>query len=229
MYQQFLGMDPGQCGAIVLIEPDGKTIARWWTWNAAKHYYRLKNNATTDRPVGSLFDVSKIIAKQITSLPLFTLEGLFEPKPGRGKRILAGSAIKCAEAAGEMLGPLRERVAPVILRPTAAGPFGWRRNVLRLPDNTDADKAESYAVAVCERLAIWPEKGRALGRADERDVTLTKAEEGALAEAFAMARYGILSLQKPALAENGAAQKKRDRLRLKVEKNSPKVTVAVDD
>jgi hypothetical protein len=168
-----LGVDPGAKGAACLRIPGTPTAPIcWWTWTDVVAGYRLRSpDGIVTLP--TQHDVGARIAADVLRLgpPVpCVLEGLFAANQ---------SSIVVAERAGELLGGLRPCLVGQPLRPLAVdrrrGHVGWRRQVLGLPDNTPAARAEAYAVERARRAGWLPRVGG------------THAEEGALAEAGWMA------------------------------------------
>lgn len=185
-----LGADPGQTGAatvVVFRAGEKPTIVSWVSWNPCAGGYKIvtgTNNGIDVKKFSSIHEVAEWYKHFVSPGTKAVVEGLFEG--GYGKRVKKGSGVKCAEAAGELIGPLRERISS-LSRPKATGVGGWRRDVLGLPDATKADRAEELAVAFAAREIAWPEHLSPYGA--KRAVTLPLAVEGAVAEAACMALH----------------------------------------
>lgn len=171
-----LGIDPGLEGGAVLVEPGTAplVVRGAWHWRPHRGAYVLRGVTPQDGVrLASLHDVGVAIARDCADVApdgwRVLLEGLFLHDTSRAARILT-----LAEAAGEVLGPLRSR--GVIERPNAAR---WRGKVLRLKGGTDADVAEAYAVRCVPVLARPPGLG-------------ALADVGHVAEALCLAYYGAV-------------------------------------
>jgi hypothetical protein len=167
-----LGVDPGREGAAVLVAPGVaplRALGAWW-WRPVRGGYEVASLGGAFGRVEALHDVGLAVAAKVRQLApdgwRVVLEGLYVASLDR-----APSVLTLAEAAGEVLGPLRG-VGPV-LRPVAAA---WRAKVLRL-GRVGAARAEAYAIeAVPGIVAGLGELGRV----------------GHVAEAGCMAYYGAV-------------------------------------
>jgi len=188
--EYFLGTDPGQKGAaaLLLVKTGEKAeVQSWVSWRPCTKGYRMTlatSSGVKTETVDSIHEVAMRFKHFVPPGTPMVLEGLFEG--GFGKRVKKGSGVKCSEAAGEFLGPLRERIS-TLSRPKATGVGGWRRDVLGLPDSTPADRAEDLAVAFVAREIRWPPELTPFG--GKRAVTIPLASEGAVAEAACMALH----------------------------------------
>lgn len=144
-----LGIDPGLiAGAAVLIDYDQAPhkVLGAWAWHRTAHGYRVATETDARGLDLTLFDVGSRISDCIDDIiaPLgcstditITLEGLYVASLKTAPSVLA-----LAEAAGEVLGPLRWLTSDPILRPMAAT---WRAKVLHL-GRAKADVAARRAI-----------------------------------------------------------------------------------
>jgi hypothetical protein len=195
-----LGVDPGSTsGGAALLSPCGARLTGWlaWTWlKAGGGRYRLTGAGGAGaarlpghHEVPHLHAVGALLAE--LGPYRLVLEGLFlahgSSVAAKGKR---KSLLPLAEAAGEILGPLRTRAVGPPLRPNAQRE--WRPRVLGLPHDAGDKEAEERAVTWARRNLEWvaplPRHG------------LSYAEEGAVCEAACMAVLGWREAQEPARA-----------------------------
>lgn len=174
-----VGLDPGRHsgGAALLV---GEVVERWWAWTwltARGGRYRVRTGdagGLAEAEVPSLHVLAQGIARS-GPWDVLVVEGLYTPRR-RKRAVNPQSIVPLAEAAGEVLGPLRQG-AGRIERPLASV---WRRDVLGLAA-ADARTAEAYARAWAMRALRW---------ACEPSEGVTEGEMGAVAEAACMAYHG---------------------------------------
>jgi len=163
---RILGIDPGtMTGAAVY--RFGKAV-EVTAWTHVRGGYRVTQCGASVL-VPTMFDLGRCIGLGVDPIDLLVIEGLGSKSWGAQPLI---------ESVGELRAGLR--FAGLVwrneARPLAVsrnrGQVGWRRQVLGLPDRMAAKAAEDYAIE-------WAAK-RGLPRG------LTRAEQGAAAEALAM-------------------------------------------
>lgn len=158
-----LGLDPGLDGGAAL-RVSGVVVGTW-AWTRVARGVRLRG-PSGEVTLPSLHAVGEAIAAEVGSVDRLVAEGLYySTRPG-GRRIPVEDVLRLAEAAGEVLGPLRA-IAPVVLRPLQAewssvlGTTGLREDV--------AERAAMERARIEGWLPRW-----------------TAKEQGAVAEAGAM-------------------------------------------
>jgi hypothetical protein len=177
-----LGVDPGnEAGAVVLLDPDGRTVRAAWTWRRLKRrlgdVWRLDDHLGGTLTCHDLVEAAETIRRDLALVLAelgakqvdLVVEGLFV---AQGGKLNVQSVLPLAESAGILLGCLAGLAAGAALRPRASE---WRPVVLGLGTNTPAAQAE--AVAVRMGLAAFDGLGEL-------------AQVGHVAEAAWMARWG---------------------------------------
>lgn len=195
MGEWWTGHDPGSVTGAIGTMSDPEAVEFWAVFTKVSRGYRVRMSCAEEHTLLNLFEASMFIRQCLPESRL-VVEAMFEARARRGKKIAQNSSTKCAEACGEFLGPIRSRAIGRILRPPSdMAQKGydppWRKKVFG-NFKMSGDRAENMAVELAEKFT-YPEGARPLGRASERDVTLTLAEEGALAESLMMAVYGFKS------------------------------------
>jgi hypothetical protein len=198
-----LGIDPGnEGGASLLLGID--TIMAWWAWHpfdkrkgeiepegSKQSIGRYRLNSSTeqkDREVSSLYAVATAMVFECSLLfeierCVVVVEGLFAPKDN--ERSNPQTILFLAEAAGEMLGPLRSFVDEQhpLYRPRSSV---WRPAVFSGHTRSHMDKGAWERLAI-ERAAV------SFHGTSERPNLLSEIPTGArehVCEALWMARYG---------------------------------------
>lgn len=184
-----LGIDPGRVGGAVLRDADGAVVG-WWTWSSLGSGVRLIGQSPAligreELSRLSLLDVGEIVGtRSLASRRGRTFAGLVV----EGLFALGVGAQPLIEGCGVLMEGLKRAGIPKpIARPPAVARskkhIGWRSAVLGLPNKLDANRAEAEAIrfAMGERGGVcWLPKG------------LQLAEQGAVAEAWAIAGFGFL-------------------------------------
>ena len=175
-----LGVDPGSTnGGAVLLDADSVRVWWAWTWLRGKGgRYRVTRGDAGGVSVAEVTTMHDVALGLARSGPwaVAVVEGLYVPPPRRGRRVNPQSVVPLAEAAGELLGPVRAS-AGRLERPLASV---WRRDVLGAAGATARD-AEARARLWAMRALQWP---------CEAEGVVTESEAGAVAEAACMASWG---------------------------------------
>lgn len=179
-----IAVDPGATGGAVLLAPDGRTVLDWRVWSTLARGFRLRGPGLEPKWLSWQSGLGEELA-QLWGPARVVVEGLFvahgSSKAAKGKR---RSLLPLAEAAGELMGPLRRVAIGPILRPTAQRE--WRPAILHVPADCSAHEAEERAVNWARRNLRW---------VDPLPNALTYAEEGAVSEAACMASWAVLQTQ----------------------------------
>jgi hypothetical protein len=173
-----------------------RKVIAWAVYSQVQAGYRLKTWKGEKLVFPNLFEIGLYLSK-ILPPSHFVVEALFESKGGRGKRVTKGAGIKCAEACGELVGPLRRRMLSEPMRaPSDRAQVGAKKPWRKVVFGTVRLNAQLLEAMAVERMELYsfPLGARPFGRENQRDVTLTMAEEGALAESALMAEAGYFYL-----------------------------------
>lgn len=194
-----LGLDPGLDGGAVLLGPDGRTTLHVWAWEQigqSKSHWSLWRDDEAALELSSLHEVGSLIATACRrkDLPWQVYgEGLFA-WVGRLEVV-----VELAQAAGELIGPLRPWAARVE-RPLARD---WRKVVLGGSAYQSSDLAEERAWQRCAvgrpRLVEGLDRGPWLDRkkVKRKGHEIEVPAWPHVLEAACMARYGWLATQGP--------------------------------
>jgi hypothetical protein len=189
MSRPIVGIDPGKDGGAVVLAPDGRTALAAYRWrHSMRGWFNVRrvrrNQATPDARVSCLHSIGAAIAAELGGREaVLAVEGLFSPRPAKGKpadgKYLGQVArvIRLGEYAGQVFGPVQQYAA-VTLRPSAGQ---WRPMVLGIAPNTESKKAEAAAILALTR--VRPPLVVGLGEL---------AKDPHVAEAACIARFGWL-------------------------------------
>ena len=162
---RILAIDPGTTTGAACLRWD-ESCAHFWAWTRVASGYRVTGQSV-DR--FNMFEVGQIIGQECGDLDRLVVEGLGSKSWGAQPLIESVGELRAGMAVS---GASWKNVARPLAVSRKRGQVGWRRQVLGLPDRTAAKAAEDYAIE-------WASK-RGLPRG------LTRAEQGAAAEALAM-------------------------------------------
>lgn len=180
-----LGIDPGTGEGAAVCRMGSRT--GWCVWTSVKAGYRVTAGFDTAsigdllEPTPFMFEVGRAVGRLVTSfagspIPLLVVEGLFVVGNKQG-------GFPLIESVGELRAGLREgglrwraELRPVAVSRKKSAPPGWRLAVLGLPNSMGDDDAEDHAVEKALEAQVLP-RG------------LTRKEQGAWAESWAMSQY----------------------------------------
>lgn len=195
MSRPTIGIDPGRDGGAVVLAPDGRTALAAYRWRRAKavgfnvRHVRLGEPTPFVR-LSCLSTIGAAIARELGGREcVLAVEGLFVPRPAKGKKADAkyfgqvARVLTLGEYAGQVFGPVIPHAA-VTFRPNAGE---WRPAILGIPASSPSKFAEEHAITALTRAR--PPLVVGLGEL---------AKDPHVAEAACIARFGWLKAKQAA-------------------------------